>query len=76
MAYYNGLNVRGLTVKEGFRLQGFTDEDYEKAVDGYSSEFTPGKWKTQLKKRIGNSLTVNVVEEILENLLYQRQESD
>ncbi len=46
---------------ELFRLQGFEDEDYYKLKNCFS--------KTQLRKMAGNSITVNVIEKILENLL-------
>lgn len=49
-------NVRKLTPRECFRLQGFTDEQYEKA-EPFNSD-------TQLYKQAGNAVTVNVVEMI------------
>lgn len=74
IAYYNGYCLRSLTVKEGFRLQGFDDEDYHKAVKSYNETFLNGKSSTQMKIKLGNSITVQVEEEILENLLYQRKQ--
>lgn len=50
-----------LNSKERFRLQGFDDEDYYK-VKGKVPE-------AQLKKQTGNSITVNVIQEILKNIL-------
>lgn len=50
-----------LNSKERFRLQGFDDEDYYK-VKGRVPE-------AQLKKQTGNSITVNVIQEILKNIL-------
>ena len=57
----NDLRIRKLTPKECFRLQGFDDEDYEKASKVNSN--------TQLYKQAGNSIVVNVLEAILTNLL-------
>lgn len=45
-------NIRRLTPKECFRLQGFTDEQFEKAQAVNSN--------TQLYKQAGNAVTVNV----------------
>lgn len=50
------IRIRRLTPKECFRLQGFTDEQFDKAA-AVNSE-------TQLYKQAGNAVTVNVVEEI------------
>lgn len=50
------IRIRRLTPKECFKLQGFTDEQFDKAV-AVNSE-------TQLYKQAGNAVTVNVVEEI------------
>ena len=54
-------NIRKLTPKECWRLQGFTDEDFEKAQKINSN--------TQLYKQAGNSVCVNVIEELYKNLL-------
>ena len=56
------LRIRKLTPKEYWRLQGFTDEDFEKAKDS-------GLSKSQLYKQAGNSICVPVVQGILKNLL-------
>lgn len=74
------IRIRKLTPLECFRLQGFDDTDYYKAVKAYDDTYGIGKdGKTksdsQMYKRAGNSITVNVEEEILENLLYQRKQS-
>lgn len=50
------LRIRKLTPKECFRLQGFSDESYEKAASVCSN--------TQLYKQAGNSITVDVLEEL------------
>ena len=53
--------IRKLTPKECWRLMGFTDEDFEKAQKINSN--------TQLYKQAGNSVCVNVIEELYKNLL-------
>ena len=58
------IRLRKLTPKEAFRLMGFDDTDYQRAVDIGTSD-------TQLYKMAGNSVVVNVLEAILRNLLYQ-----
>lgn len=50
------IRIRRLTPRECFRLQGFTDEQFDRAA-AVNSE-------TQLYKQAGNAVTVNVVEEI------------
>lgn len=54
-------SLRKLTPKECWRLMGFDDEDFEKAEKVNSN--------TQLYKQAGNSIVVNVLEAILNNLL-------
>lgn len=56
---------RYLTPLECFRLMGFDDCDYNK-VKNYIS-------KTQLYKQAGNSIVVNVLDEIFKNLLLNRK---
>ncbi len=56
------LSIRKLTPKECWRLMGFDDSDFEKAEKINSN--------TQLYKQAGNSIVVNVLEEILKNLLF------
>lgn len=53
--------IRKLTPKECWRLMGFDDTDFEKAARINSN--------TQLYKQAGNSIVVNVVEEIIKNLI-------
>lgn len=53
--------IRKLTPKECWRLMGFDDEDFEKASQVNSA--------TQLYKQAGNSIVVNVIEAIYDNLL-------
>jgi DNA (cytosine-5)-methyltransferase 1 len=55
------LRIRKLTPKECWRLMGFNDEEFEKAEKVNSN--------SQLYKQAGNSIVVNVLQKILENLL-------
>lgn len=57
----NMYRIRKLTPKECWRLMGFDDSDFEKAEKVNSN--------SQLYKQAGNSIVVNVLEEILRNLL-------
>jgi DNA (cytosine-5)-methyltransferase 1 len=57
---YSNLCVRKLTPKECWRLMGFSDEDFEKASKVNSN--------SQLYKQAGNSIVVNVLEEIFKML--------
>lgn len=57
----NNLRLRKLTPKECWRLMGFDDEDFEKAEKVNSN--------TQLYKQAGNSIVVNVLQCILDELL-------
>ena len=58
---FDGFRIRKLTPKECWRLMGFDDEDFEKAAGVPTSN-------TQLYKQAGNSIVVNVLENILTNL--------
>ena len=53
--------IRKLTPKECWRLMGFKDEQFNKASEVCSN--------SQLYKQAGNSIVVNVMEEILKNLI-------
>ena len=55
-----GLRIRRLTPKECFRLQGWTDDYFEKAQLVNSD--------SQLYKQAGNGVTVNVVYAIAKNM--------
>lgn len=57
----NDLRIRKLTPKECWRLMGFDDEDFEKAEKVNSN--------TQLYKQAGNSIVVNVLMAIFNELL-------
>ena len=59
--YKMNLRIRKLTPREVWRLMGFDDEDFEKASKVNSN--------SQLYKQAGNSIVVNVLEAILNNLL-------
>ena len=67
----NDLRIRKLTPLEYWRLQGFDDEDFYKSKEKLNNTFYKGKDKSssQLYKQAGNSITVNVLEKILERLL-------
>lgn len=55
------LRIRKLTPLEYWRLQGFTDEQFYKAKNSGVSD-------SQLYKQAGNSVTVNVIDEIAKKL--------
>lgn len=55
------LSIRKLTPRECFRLQGFTDKDFDKAQAVNSN--------SQLYKQAGNAVTVNVVQAIGESIM-------
>lgn len=60
------LRIRKLTPKECWRLMGFDDEDHDKAAKETSN--------AQLYKQAGNSIVVNVLEELLKALLNQKEQ--
>lgn len=60
-----GYRIRKLTPLECFRLMGFTDEEFNR-IKGISN--------TQLYKMAGNSIVVNVLEGIFNNLLRCKNE--
>lgn len=57
----DGYRIRKLTPKECWRLMGFDDEDFDKASKVNSN--------SQLYKQAGNSIVVNVLEAILNNMI-------
>lgn len=59
--YETNLRIRKLTPKECWRLMGFNDEDFEKAAKVNSN--------AQLYKQAGNSIVVNVLMAIFNNLV-------
>ena len=58
------LAIRKLTPKECWRLQGFSDEQFEKAKKAGISD-------TQLYKQAGNAVTVDVIEQIGKRLVIE-----
>jgi len=67
------LVVYAVSPEMSFLLQGFTKKDYKKASSKFVKDFNR-KSDNQMYRRSGNSITVNVIEEILENLLYDRKQ--
>ena len=63
----NDYRIRKLTPRECWRLMGFDDESFEKAAKVNSN--------TQLYKQAGNSIVVNVLEEIFKNLFEDYKEN-
>ncbi len=59
----NGYRIRKLTPLECWRLQGFTDEQFQRCVDAGVSD-------SQLYKQAGNAVTVNVIHELGCKLLH------
>ena len=64
---YNGEKIRRLTPRECWRLMGVKDEQFNK-LKGLSD--------TQLYKMAGNSIVVNVLEEIFKNLLTEKGQEE
>lgn len=60
-AVIEGVRIRRLTPKECFRLMGFDDEDIDVLIEN-------GISNTQLYKQAGNSIVVNVLEAMFDNL--------
>lgn len=58
---------RYLTEKECFRLMGFDDEDFEKLIKAFPRKI--GKTSSILYRQAGNSIVVNVLEELLREVL-------
>lgn len=65
---FDGLRIRKLTPKECFRLMGFSDEDFSKAEQVPTSN-------AQLYKQAGNSIVVDVLEEILKELFINEKKT-
>ena len=55
------INFEQITIKECWRLMGFTDEDFENAASVVSN--------TQLYKQAGNSIVKDVLMDIFRQLL-------
>lgn len=60
-----GLTIRKLTPKECWRLMGFDDKDVDICINN-------GISNTQLYKQAGNSIVVNVLEEIFKSFLLKK----
>ena len=71
------LRIRRLTPNECWRLMGFSDEAYQKARIALNNKFYKGKDRanSQQYKQAGNSIVVNVLENIFINL-YKKEEED
>lgn len=65
-----GFRVRKLTPKECWRLMAFDDEDYDRARDALNNNIYGGndRSSSQLYKQAGNSIVVEVLQHIMENL--------
>lgn len=61
----DGFRIRKLTPRECWRLMGFDDEDFDKAQ-------AAGISNTQLYKQAGNSIVVNVLEEIIKGITWRK----
>lgn len=57
----SGYRIRKLTPRECWRLMGFTDQDFDKASKVVSN--------SQLYKQAGNSIVVDVLENIFKQML-------
>lgn len=70
MASRPGFRVRKLTQKECWRLMGFDDKDFESAKSAMNDRIYHGNDKcgSQLYKQAGNSIVVDVLLHIMENL--------
>lgn len=60
------IRIRKLTPKECWRLMGFTDDEFQKAESVVSN--------TQLYKQAGNSIVVDVLENVFRQIILQRRE--
>lgn len=58
------IRIRKLTPKECWRLMGFTDDEFQKAESVVSN--------TQLYKQAGNSIVVDVLENVFRQMILQR----
>jgi len=67
------IEVYGNSPLMNFKIQGFDERDFNIASTKHVDNFGT-KPDAQLYIRVGNSITVNVIEEILENLLYDRKQ--
>lgn len=63
----NNYRIRKLTPRECWRLMGFTDDEFDKAQQS-------GVSNTQLYKQAGNSIVVDVLSAIFENLFLKEEQ--
>lgn len=65
-----GFRVRKLTQRECWRLMGFCDDQFDRARKAMNEKIYNGNDKcgSQLYKQAGNSIVVDVLEHIMENL--------
>lgn len=68
----SGEEFRYLTERECWRLMGFDDEDFDKALRAHPSR--PGMMNGTLYHQAGNSIVVDVLEAIFKELLFPRKE--
>ena len=70
----SGWSIRKLTPKECWRLMGFNDRDYNVARNRLEEKFYNGRDRSnsQMYKQAGNSIVVNVLEEIFRKLLIKK----
>lgn len=70
MKIYENGQIRKLTPREYFRLQGFTDNDFDKAKQALINTHYNGNDRTnsQMYKQAGNSIVVDVLVHIYKNL--------
>ena len=70
IAFRPGFRVRKLTPRECWRLMGFCDDQFDRARKAMNEKIYNGKDKcsSQLYKQAGNSIVVDVLEHIMENL--------
>ena len=65
----NETEYRYLTERECFRLMGFTDQDFDKVLEVHPG--IKGKLNGTLYKQAGNSIVVNVLESLFEQIVEQ-----
>ncbi len=70
IAFRPGFRVRKLTQRECWRLMGFCDDQFDRARKAMNEKIYNGNDKcgSQLYKQAGNSIVVDVLEHIMENL--------
>ena len=69
------VNIERYSALDFFKLQGFTEKEYNAAVNSHIKTFNDGKETNEMFKRAGNSISVDVINEIHKNLLLGRQQT-